>query len=56
MSSRATIASMFATFAALGLAFAIAINNIDDRAIHLLLTIFYVAAILGITRLVRREP
>jgi hypothetical protein len=53
MTSRPAFIAMFMTFAAIGLAFAISINRIDDLSTQLVLSMLYIVAILGITRMLR---
>lgn len=55
MTTRTTFISTFATFASIGLAFIISINRIDDVPVQLLLSVLYVGAILGITRMLRHR-
>jgi hypothetical protein len=55
MTSRSAFVAMFMTFAAIGLAFAISINRIDDLPVQLVLSLLYVVAILGIMRMLRRR-
>ena len=55
MTRHITAVSMFATFAAIGLAFVISINRIDDLPVRLLLSALYIVAIIGITRMLRHR-